>query len=161
VEPLVVLCVLKGGYKFFADLCDQIQQISRNAGMSIPLAPDFIRVQSYVDDQSSGNIQIHGIDNLASLSGKNVLIVEDIIDTGLTMQKLLQTIKEYQPKSVRVASLVVKRAPNSNGYRPDYIGFEVPNYFIVGYAIDYNEHFRDLGHICVINEAGKKKYAKH
>lgn len=80
-------------------------------------------------------------------------------DTGGTMIKLLNTLKKYELKSVQVASLLVKRTPLSVGYKPDYTGFEIPNDFVVGYALDYNEYFRDLGHICVINEAGKKKYA--
>ena len=75
------------------------------------------------------------------------------------MIKLLQTLKKYNLKSVQVASLLVKRTPLSKGYRPDYTGFEIPNHFVVGYALDYNEYFRDLPHICVINEAGKQRYA--
>lgn len=73
--------------------------------------------------------------------------------------KLLNTLEKNKPKSVRVASLLVKRTPHSCGYKPDYAGFEIPNHFVVGYALDYNEYFRDLQHICVINEAGKAKYA--
>lgn len=75
------------------------------------------------------------------------------------MVKLLTTLKKYEPKSVQVASLLVKRTPLTVGYRPDYTGFEIPDHFVVGYALDYNEYFRDLQHICVINEAGKKRYA--
>ena len=82
-----------------------------------------------------------------------------VTDTGGTMIKLLQTLKKYNLKSVQVASLLVKRTPLSQGYRPDYTGFEIPNHFVVGYALDYNEYFRDLPHICVINEAGKQRYA--
>ena len=67
-----------------------------------------------------------------------------MIDTGKTMVKLLSTLRDYNPKSLRVASLFVKRTPHSNGYKPHYIGFEVPDHFVVGYALDYNEHFRDL-----------------
>ncbi|KAK8734666.1 hypothetical protein OTU49_005923 [Cherax quadricarinatus] len=95
---------------------------------------------------------------MVSLSGRNVLVVEDIIDTGKTMEKLLAILKNHQPKSVRVASLLVKRKSDSTGYRPDYCGFEIPDKFVVGYALDYNEYFRDLNHICVINDSGKKKY---
>lgn len=82
-----------------------------------------------------------------------------ILDTGRTMKKLLNTLAEYKPKSVKVASLLVKRTPLSSGYRPDFIGFEIPDHFVVGYALDYNEYFRDLNHICVINDHGKEKYA--
>ncbi|XP_013410329.1 hypoxanthine-guanine phosphoribosyltransferase [Lingula anatina] len=158
-DHLVALCVLKGGYKFFADLLDKIKQLNRNIEHSVPISIDFIRVKSYVDDQTSDEVQILGVDNLDNITGKNVLIVEDIVDTGKTMERLLKHLEQYKPKRVRVTSLLVKRTKGSTGYRPDYIGFEIPCRFVVGYALDYNEHFRDLGHICVINEKGKKKYA--
>ncbi|XP_064613788.1 hypoxanthine-guanine phosphoribosyltransferase-like [Liolophura sinensis] len=158
-EGLVALCVLKGGYKFFADLMDRIKQLNRNTNESVPLSVDFIRTRSYVNEKSTGNVNIIGADHLVTLKGKNVLVVEDIVDTGKTIQNLLQTLMEFKPKTVRVASLLVKRTVNSSGYRPDYIGFEVPDKFVVGYALDYNEYFRDLNHICVINNNGKKKYA--
>lgn len=158
-DGLVALCVLKGGYKFFTDLLDKIKGLNRNLGRSVPLAVDFIRLKSYVDDQSSGNIEVIGGDNLKNLQGKNVLVVEDIIDTGKTMQKLLEILRGVKPKCIKVASMLVKRTPRSSGYKPDYTGFEIPDIFIVGYALDYNEYFRDLNHVCEINDAGKQKYA--
>lgn len=158
-EPIVALCVLKGGYKFFTDLLDRIKQLNSHRNKSVPLAVDFIRLKSYVDDRSSGQIEVIGGDNLENLKGKNVLVCEDIIDTGNTMTKLLTLLKAVEPKTVKVASLLVKRTPKSVGYRPDYTGFEIPDIFIVGYALDYNEYFRDLNHICEINENGKKKYS--
>ncbi|MCJ8734088.1 hypothetical protein PDJAM_G00231320 [Pangasius djambal] len=155
---IVALCVLKGGYKFFADLLDYIKALNRNSDRSIPMTVDFIRLKSYQNDQSTGEIKVIGGDDLSTLTGKNVLIVEDIIDTGKTMQTLLELLKQYNPKMVKVASLLVKRTPRSVGYRPDFVGFEVPDKFVVGYALDYNEYFRDLNHICVISETGKEKY---
>ncbi|XP_070211611.1 hypoxanthine-guanine phosphoribosyltransferase-like isoform X2 [Littorina saxatilis] len=158
-EAIVALCVLKGGYKFFTDLLDKIKLINRNSGHSVPLSVDFIRLKSYQNDKSTGSIEVIGGDDLESLRGKNVLVVEDIVDTGKTMQQLLNLLHAVNPKCVRVASLLVKRTPRSTGYRPDYTGFEIPDRFVVGYALDYNEYFRDLNHIGVINEQGKKKYA--
>ncbi|KAL7979563.1 hypothetical protein Chor_004721 [Crotalus horridus] len=141
---IVALCVLKGGYKFFADLLDYIKALNRNSDKSIPMTVDFIRLKSYCNDQSTGDIKVIGGDDLSTLTGKNVLIVEDIIDTGKTMQTLLSLLQQYNPKMVKVASLLVKRTPRSVGYRPDFVGFEVPDKFVVGYALDYNEYFRDL-----------------
>lgn len=89
-----------------------------------------------------------------------MLVVEDIVDTGRTMQKLLSILNGVKPKSTKVASMLVKRTSRSCGYRPDYVGFEIPDIFVVGYALDYNEYFRDLNHVCVINENGKAKYAQ-
>ncbi|XP_073236228.1 hypoxanthine-guanine phosphoribosyltransferase-like [Porites lutea] len=157
--PLVGLCVLKGGYQFFGDLMDRIRTINASGENSVQMSVDFIRLKSYEDDHSSGEVKIIGSDDLSSLTGKHVLVVEDIVDTGATMQKLLNTLTKFKPASIKVASLLVKRTPRSTGYRPDYIGFEIPDKFVVGYALDYNEYFRDLNHICIISETGKKKYA--
>lgn len=159
-EPLTCLCVLKGGHQFFADLVDRIKKLNQNTPNSVRLVIDFIRVKSYENMDSTGTVKIIGGDSLEALKGCNVLIVEDIIDTGRTMTKLVKTIEGYDPKCVRVASLFVKRTPHSNGYRPHYTGFEVSNHFVVGYALDYNEHFRDLPHVCILNEHGKTKYAQ-
>ena len=99
-----------------------------------------------------------GVDAEKDLANKNVIIFEDIIDTGRTIHKLLNTLKKYQPKSVAVAALLRKRTPLSSGFVPNYVGFEIPDKFIVGYALDYNEYFRDLEHICEISDHGKEKY---
>ncbi|XP_055002772.1 phosphoribosyltransferase domain-containing protein 1 isoform X1 [Sorex araneus] len=133
---IMVLCVLKGGYKFCADLVEHLKNISRNSDKFVSMKVDFIRLKSY----------------------RNVLIVEDVVSTGRTMRALLSRIEKYKPNMIKVASLLVKRTPQSHGFRPDYTGFEIPDLFVVGYALDYNEYFRDLNHICVINEHGKEKY---
>ena len=86
------------------------------------------------------------------------MIVEDIVDTGATMVKLLSELEQYSPASVKVASLLVKQTTRSNGYTPDFIGFSIDDAFVVGYGLDYNEHFRDLQHIAVISSAGIEKY---
>ncbi|CEP12887.1 hypothetical protein [Parasitella parasitica] len=158
--PLVVCCVLKGGHQYFADLVDEIKKLRRINGTSVQLSLEFIRVKSYMNDTSTGGVKISLTDTeLQEFKGKNILIVEDIIDTGATMVKLLERLKTVEPASVRVTSLLVKKTSKSNGYLPDYVGFAIPDEFVVGYALDYNEYFRDLNHICVISETGKKKYA--
>eukprot|EP01135_Chromosphaera_perkinsii_P010736 Nk52_evm15s2209 gene=Nk52_evmTU15s2209 len=156
--PLVALCVLKGGHQFYADLLNYMKRINTNTENPIPLTLDFVRLKSYENERSLGDVKIIGGD-LESIKGKNVLIVEDIIDTGNTMVKLLKNLEQYEPANVKVASLLVKRTVHSNHYKPDFIGFEIPDEFVVGYALDYNEYFRDLDHICIISEQGKKKYA--
>ncbi|XP_063931667.1 hypoxanthine-guanine phosphoribosyltransferase-like [Zophobas morio] len=95
---------------------------------------------------------------MEEVRSKHVLIVEDIVDTGRSIQSLIQTLSQYNPATLKTFSLLVKRAPLSCGYRPDYVGFEIPNEFVVGYCLDYNDTFRDLDHICVISETGKQKY---
>ncbi|XP_014798056.1 PREDICTED: hypoxanthine-guanine phosphoribosyltransferase-like isoform X2 [Calidris pugnax] len=133
---IVALCVLKGGYKFFADLLDHIKALNRNGDKSVPITVDFVIIKSYC----------------------NVLVVEDIIETGRTMKALLSKLKDNEPKMVKVVSLLVKRTHRSPSYRPDYTGFEIPDKFVVGYALDYNEYFRDLNHICILKEKAKEKY---
>ena len=150
--PLLCFCVLKGGHQFFADLVNEIKKLNTRKNTSVPLSLDFIKVKSYHNTASTGMIKISlSEDELQDLKGKDVLIVEDIIDTGRTMEELLKFLKPYEAKSVRVASLLLKKTPLSSGYIPDYVGFAIPDTFVVGYALDYNEYFRDLDHICVIS----------
>jgi hypoxanthine phosphoribosyltransferase len=102
-EPLICLCVLKGGYRFFSDLTERIQNRNRTNGKkSLPMMIDFIRLKSYHNTNSTGDVQIIGGDDMSRISGKNVLIVEDIIDTGRTMVRLLNVLKKYSPKTVKV-----------------------------------------------------------
>ncbi|KAI8069122.1 phosphoribosyltransferase-like protein [Gilbertella persicaria] len=158
--PLVVCCILKGGHQYFADLVNEIKKLRRLNGTSVPLSLEFIRVKSYENDQSTGGVKISLTDaELDEFKDKNLLIVEDIIDTGATMVRLLERLGKIQPKSIKVTSLLLKKTERSNGYVPDYVGFAIPDAFVVGYALDYNEYFRDLDHICVISDVGKKKYA--
>ncbi|NXF88590.1 PRDC1 protein, partial [Eubucco bourcierii] len=171
-NDIVVLCVLKGGYKFCADLVEHIKNLSRNSERFISMKVEFVRLKSYHNDQSMQDMQIMGGDDLSKLTGKVYFLFptfllyffslsffyKDIVGTGRTMKVLLNNIEKYKPKMIKVASLLVKRTSRPDGYRPDYYGFEIPDLFVVGYALDYNEHFRDLNHICVINDHGKAKY---
>jgi hypoxanthine phosphoribosyltransferase len=158
--PMVICCVLKGGHQFFADLLNVIKKLTTKDGKSIPRSLEFIRVKSYQNDESSGSVSISLTEEeCREFEGKSLLIVEDIIDTGATMVKLLSKLKQFNPAAVKVASLLLKKTPRSNGYVPDYVGFAIPDAFVVGYALDYNEYFRDLDHICVISKQGKISYA--
>jgi hypoxanthine phosphoribosyltransferase len=121
---------------------------------------EFIKVKSYENDHSTGQIRISmSEEDLLSLKGKDLLIVEDIIDTGATMSTLIDMLKRYEPARIRVVSLLLKRTQRKHHYIPDYVGFSIPDLFVVGYCLDYNEVFRDLDHIAVISEIGKIKYA--
>ncbi|XGW24306.1 hypothetical protein V3C99_006030, partial [Haemonchus contortus] len=155
-NQLSLLCVLKGSYKFFNALVEELS----NARWSCkePMTVDFIRCKSYEDDASSGTVQIIGLSNLEELRGKNVLIVDDIIDTGLTLSKLIHTLEGYGAKKVWTAVLLSKRVPRKINVVEDFVAFHIPNKFIVGYGLDYNQKFRDLNHICVMSAAGVEKY---
>ncbi|XP_061777553.1 phosphoribosyltransferase domain-containing protein 1-like isoform X1 [Nerophis ophidion] len=157
-DNITVLCVLKGGYKFCADLMEFIKVLGRNSNKYLETRVEFIRLKSYLNDQSTEDLHIIGSRDLSFLRGKSVLIVEAIVDTGKTMKALLKHVGTFEPKMVKVAGLLVKRAANMDENLTDYVGFEIPNRFVVGYALDYNEYFRDLNHICVISKTGKQKY---
>jgi hypoxanthine phosphoribosyltransferase len=157
-----ILCVLKGGEKIFADLTNTLNILnSRYNNHGIPITQDFIKASSYINTKTSGQVNVTKDNSqLEQLRGKDVLLVEDIIDTGRTIKALTDLISEYSPNSLRVLSLLVKRIKESNGFTPDYVGFSIPDKFVVGYCLDFNEHFRDLQHICVINSKGIEKYKK-
>ncbi len=141
--------------------CASAQILTARHCTDPPLTFDFIRVKSYVGTESSGDVRIESIGvDLQALKGRHVLLCEDIIDTGTTMSMLIPHLQQYEPTTVRVATLLQKRTPKSNGFRADFVGFSIPDKFVVGYCLDYNEVYRDMQHICVMNESGIKKHAK-
>lgn len=158
-ETLHLLCVLKGGSTFFHDLCKAITKFHESSGKRhVPYLFDFIRVSSYIGTSSTGEVRITGC-ALEKLRGKHVLFIEDIIDTGLTMTKIFEYMKaQIIPESINVVSLCEKRTPHSCGFKAKYVGFSIPDKFIVGYCMDYNEVYRDLSHIAVIGPLGIEKY---
>ncbi|TRZ09665.1 hypothetical protein HGM15179_017441, partial [Zosterops borbonicus] len=133
----LILDRYEGGYKFFADLLDHIKALNQNGDKSMPVTVDFVRIKSYCNDPPAEKISFVG-EELSTLNGK------DIIETGRTMKALVSKIKDKKPRMVKVVSLLIKRTCQSPGYRPDYTGFEISDKFVVGYALDYNEYFRDL-----------------
>lgn len=100
-----------------------------------PLTFDFIRVSSYTNTESTGEVKMESVGvALEQLKGRNILLVEDIIDTGTTMSHLIPYLKSFGPQTVRVATLLQKRTPKSNGFQPDFAGFSIPDKFVVGCA---------------------------
>ena len=143
-EPLVVIGVLKGAFVFLADLVRQ---------MDIPVEIDFIRASSYGhSDTSSGQVVLEeGFQT--EVSGKNVLIVEDILDTGRTIDRLVSCLKACGPKSVRVCVCVDKKERRETDLKADYICFSVEKGFLVGYGLDYAEKYRYLPAIYAITNS--------
>ena len=140
-EKLCVVGILKGSFMFFADL---VRTINLNTTC------EFIGTSSYGDaTQSSGVVQITH-DLTRSITGENVLIVEDIIDTGLTMRYLLENFQTRGPKNLKVCSFLEK--PDSARVKVpiDYVGFRIPNLFVVGYGLDYAGLYRHLANVCVL-----------
>lgn len=140
-EELVFICVLKGAFPFCSDL------FTRYLGTA---SVQFVRASSYKGGTSPGELHLdmRGLD----VENKNVLIVEDIVDTGDTLHALRRNLVGCHPKSVRVASLLYKsRTTHRNmGVIPDYIGFEIPDVFVIGYGLDYQEQFRNLPYIAEV-----------
>jgi len=156
-KKLHIICVLKGGDRIFADLNKMLDSLNV-AKKSIPITYDFIRTSSYIDNKSSGVVNLMG--KLDDLQDRHVLIVEDIIDTGRTLKKLTEEIKKLNPKSLKILALLSKRISKKSSINANYLGFSIPDEFVVGYCLDYNEHFRDLKHICVLNDLGKAEFKK-
>lgn len=137
-RDLVAVGVLKGAFVFMADLIRAIR---------LPLAVDFVGLSSYgARAESSGAVTItRPLER--SIEGKDVLVVEDILDTGLTMKTLLDYLRAGSPRSVRICALIDKRQRRSESVPADYVGFELPEGFVVGYGIDYAERYRFLPEI--------------
>jgi hypoxanthine phosphoribosyltransferase len=151
-ENLVLVGILKGSYMFLSDL-------SRALDMSHTI--DFMTVSSYQNTSSSGEIKIE-CDLRHPIKGKHVLIVEDIVDTGLTLSKLVKLLKSRGPKSVECCTLFSKSSKKICDVNVKYIGFDiVPPQFIVGYGLDYNERFRNLPFVGIPKKEAIKKYLEY
>jgi len=141
-EEVVVICVLKGAFMFCSDL---IKKINR------PLSLEFISLSSYGDStQSSGNVRLD-MDLTCNIEGKNVIIVEDIVDTGLTIKTLLSMLKLRHPRQIKLASLLFKPSKLKHEVKIDYLGFEIEDKFVIGYGLDYAGRYRELPYIGVLN----------
>ena len=139
-KPICVIGILKGCFLFFADIVRQLD---------LPLVTEFVGISSYGDaTESSGVVQITA-DLTRSIEGQDVLIVEDIIDTGLTMRYLLENMATRRPSSIKVCTLLHKPEGTRVKVPIDWIGFEIPNRFVVGYGLDYIGRYRNLPHIGV------------
>lgn len=140
-KELLVVGILKGSNVFMSDLIRQI---------NIPLKIDFMMVSSYGNaTESTGVVKIIK-DIEQSISGKHLLIVEDIIDSGLTLKYLTEMLETRKPASIKLCTLLDKPARRKENVNVDYVGFEMPDEFLVGYGIDYAEYYRNLPYIGVL-----------
>ena len=139
---LLVVSILKGSVVFMADLMRAV---------TIPCGIDFMVVSSYggANTESTGLVKI--VKDLdADLTGKDVLIVEDILDTGITLSHLMPVLKLRNPNSVRLCTILSKPSRRKAQIEPDYLGFGVPDEFVVGYGLDYDEKYRNLPYVGVL-----------
>ena len=138
-EELYVICVLKGSVMFTVDLVKHL---------NMPVKMEFIRLSSYGSSTTSSG-KVNAVDiSLPDLNGKNVLVIEDIVDTGLTAKFLLDFINNnFRTKTTKFCSLLDKKCFRKTEIEPDYVGFEIDNKFVIGYGLDYEGLYRNLPHI--------------
>lgn len=142
-ESPVFLCVLNGAFMFAADLI-------REAGIN-EANINFVRYSSYSGTQSTGKVkEIMGLHE--DIEGRDIVIIEDIVDTGLTALHMIEDIRKKKPASVRFATLLYKPESSKTGFKPDYVAFEIPPAFIIGYGLDLDGKVRNLPDIYVIKE---------
>ena len=140
-EEVVMVCVLKGSLPFYADLIRLLE---------FPVQFDMVCVSSYgASTESSGSLKIK-LDSGVSFENKNVIIIEDILDTGNTLTNLLEHFKTKNPKSMKLCCMLDKPSRRIRDIYADYVGFEIPDEFVVGYGLDYNEKYRQLPYIGVL-----------
>jgi hypoxanthine phosphoribosyltransferase len=145
-QELIVVCILKGAFLFTSDLCRCI---------SVPQKMDFMAVSSYGDStQSSGIVKIEK-DLSESIEGKHVLIVEDIIDSGLTLSYIVKILNDRNPASIKICVLCNKPSNLQQHVKVDYCGFTLENEFVVGYGLDHRGYLRNLPYIGIVKDEYK------
>jgi len=143
-RDLLAVGVLKGAFIFMADLIRMIQ---------IPSAVDFVRIASYGRNQESSGRIVLGKDVETPIAGRDLLIVEDIVDTGLTLSGLVEIMKERKPASLKVCVLLDKPSRRRVPFTADYVGFSIPDEFVVGYGLDCDEKYRYFPEVRVLKKS--------
>lgn len=136
-----LICVLKGGVFFTCELAKRI---------TVPVSLDFMSVSSYGDDSKSSGVVRIVKDLDESIENKDVIVVEDIIDSGRTLGYLLENLKSRNPKSLKLCTLLDKPDRRVTEVNVDYTGFDIPDYFVVGYGLDYGQKHRNLPYIGIV-----------
>lgn len=140
-KTVCVICILKGGVMFMVDLAKEI---------TVPVTMDFMAVSSYGTETSSTGIVKIVKDLDETIEGKDVIIVEDIIDSGRTLSYLIQILKDRRPKSLKICTLLDKPERRVVEVNVDYVGFSIPDAFVVGYGLDYLQLYRNIPYIAVV-----------
>ncbi|TAN39395.1 MAG: hypoxanthine phosphoribosyltransferase [Nitrospirae bacterium] len=141
-KDLLAVGILKGAFIFFSDIVRVIR---------VPLMIDFLIASSYLKDESTGEVKIH-YDIHEEIADKDVLLIEDIVDTGVTLNYLRERILMKGPRSLKICTFLDKKERREVDVPIDYVGFEIPNEFVVGYGLDYDNKFRNLPYISVFKK---------
>lgn len=142
-KNILAVGILKGAFMFFSDLVRAIQ---------VPLTVDFIIASSYVKTDTSGEVKIY-YDIREDVSDKDVLFIEDIIDSGITLNQIRERVLARSPKSLKICAFLDKRERRVVDVPLDYVGFEIPDEFVVGYGLDYDNKFRNLPYIAIFKKS--------
>ncbi|MBQ6582638.1 MAG: hypoxanthine phosphoribosyltransferase [Mogibacterium sp.] len=137
-EEVVVIGTLKGSVMWMCELLKHLE---------LDTSIDFISASSYGSGTSTSGVVKFRMDTEMNLYNKNVLVVEDIVDTGVTLTYVLEKLRERHPKSLKVCTMLDKPARNITGFRADYNGFEIDDLFVIGFGLDYDQKYRDLPYI--------------
>ena len=141
-KNLLAVGILKGAFIFFSDLVRLIK---------VPLTIDFIIASSYLKAETSGEIKLH-YNIREDLANKDVLLIEDIVDTGVTLNYLRERILNEGPRSLKICTFLDKKERREVDVPIDYVGFEIPNEFVVGYGLDYDNKYRNLPYISIFKK---------
>jgi hypoxanthine phosphoribosyltransferase len=142
-RELLVVGILKGSWVFLADLVRQL---------SVPVAIDFMTVSSYGQSTRTSGVVKIVLDLKGPLEGRDVLVVEDILDTGLTLKYIMDSLRLRKPRSLKIVAFMDKPERRRVDIKPDYLGFTVPDKFVVGYGADFAERFRQLPYVGYIED---------
>jgi hypoxanthine phosphoribosyltransferase len=147
-KDFVLVGVLKGAYAFYADLARAIR---------IPMRVDFLIVTSYGgQSKTSGKVKV--VTELTEdIKGKDVVLVEDIVDSGLTARYLIKTLAKHKPKSIKICTLLSKPERRTIDVHLDYVGFKIPDKYVVGYGLDYQQKYRNLPYLAVLDMEGEQE----
>ena len=146
-KDLIMIGILKGAYAFYADLARAIR---------LPLKVDFLVVSSYAGEAgSSGKIRVL-TELTEDIAGRDVLLVEDIVDSGCTVQHLRKALGARKPKSIKECALLNKPDRRQVEVKVDYVGFNIPNKFVVGYGLDYRQNYRNLPYLAVLDKVDEE-----
>jgi len=156
-RPFLILIVLKGAAVLFGDLYKALIKAYSESDYENNLFYETVRLKSYENEESTGKVNLN-MDEEIDLKGKEILIIEDIVDTGHTMRTLLAHLKTKEPASIRMFSFILKEGRTEFEFPIEHVGFLIPNKFVIGYGMDFNQYFRDIPHLCVISKKGIEKF---
>ena len=141
-KDLVTIGILKGAFMFFSDIVRYI---------TVPITLDFVIASSYVKTETSGDVKVY-YDIREDIANKDVLMIDDIVDTGITLNYIHERMLARRPNSLKICAFLDKKERREVDIPIDYIGFEIPNEFVVGYGLDYENKFRNLPYISVFKK---------